>query len=167
MDLNQLTRGKPGALHYISGITHDTQYIIVAMSLKRYRYRAYPRKGQKQLVAALFGCVRVVFNDALAYSVEQYKETGRKPSSGELSARLTRLKRTPGKTWLRDVPAVPLQQSLRDLDRAYTNFFASVTGKRRGPGLVPHGSGDAQTGKPLGSHPKRSKSGKPATGWVS
>ena len=102
------------------------------MSLKRYRYRAYPRKGQEQLVAALFGCVRVVFNDALAYSVEQYKETGRKPSSGELSARLTRLKQAPEKAWLRDVSAVPLQQSLRDLDRAYTNFFTSVTGKRRG-----------------------------------
>ena len=42
------------------------------MSLKRYRYRAYSKKGQKQPIAALFGCVRVVYNDALAYSEEQY-----------------------------------------------------------------------------------------------
>jgi transposase, IS605 orfB family len=102
------------------------------MSLKRYRYRAYPKKGQKQPIAALFGCVRVVYNDALAYSQEQYQQTKKKPSGKELSARLTRLKQTPGKAWLRDVPAVPLQQSLRDLDRAYTNFFASITGKRKG-----------------------------------
>ena len=102
------------------------------MSLKRYRYRAYPKKGQGQLIAALFGCVRVVYNDALAYSEEQCKDTGKKPSSGELSARLTRLKQSPGKAWLRDVSAVPLQQSLRDLDRAYSNFFASVTGRRKG-----------------------------------
>ena len=103
------------------------------MSIKRYRYRAYPRKGQGQLIAALFGCVRVVFNDALAYSEEQYRLTEKKPTSKELSARLTRLKQTPEKAWLRDVSAVPLQQSLRDLDRAYTNFFASITGRRKGP----------------------------------
>ena len=102
------------------------------MSIKRYRYRAYPTVGQGQLVTALFGCVRAVYNDALAYSKEQYKDTGRKPSSKELSARLTRLKQSPGKAWLRDVSAVPLQQSLRDLDRAYSNFFTSITGKRRG-----------------------------------
>ena len=102
------------------------------MSIKRYRYRAYPKKGQQQPIAALFGCVRVVYNDALAYSEEQYKDTGKKPSSKELSARLTHLKQTPGKAWLRHVSAVPLQQSLRDLDRAYTNFFTSVTGKRKG-----------------------------------
>lgn len=102
------------------------------MSIKRYRYRAYPKKGQEQLVAALFGCVRVVYNDALAYSEEQYKDTGKKPSSRELSARLTRLKHTPEKAWLKEVSAVPLQQSLRDLDRAYTNFFASMTGRRKG-----------------------------------
>lgn len=102
------------------------------MSLKRYRYRAYPKKGQKQPIAALFGCVRVVYNDALAYSEEQYKDTEKKPSSKELSARLTHLKQTPEKAWLKDVSAVPLQQSLRDLDKAYTNFFTSVTGKRKG-----------------------------------
>ena len=137
MESNQLL-GQALGLHILGndtrcGITCDTQYIIVVMSIKRYRYRAYPKKGQEQLVAALFGCVRVVYNDALAYSKEQYKDTGKKPSSGDLSARLTRLKQAPGKAWLKEVSAVPLQQSLRDLDRAYTNFFASVTGRRKGP----------------------------------
>lgn len=47
------------------------------MSIKRYRYRAYPRKGQTQPIAALFGCVRAVYNDALAYSEEQYHQTKR------------------------------------------------------------------------------------------
>ena len=102
------------------------------MSIKRYRYRAYPRKGQKQPIAALFGCVRVVYNDALAYSQEQYQQTKKKPSNNELSARLTHQKHTPEKAWLKNVSAVPLQQSLRDLDKAYTNFFASITGKRKG-----------------------------------
>lgn len=103
------------------------------MSIKRYRYRAYPKPGQKQPIAALFGCVRVVYNDALAYSENCYKETKKKPSNKELSARLTNLKKTAEKSWLSDVSAVPLQQSLRDLDKAYSNFFASATGKRKGP----------------------------------
>ena len=72
------------------------------------------------------------YNDALAYPEEQYKGTEKKPSSKELSARLTHLKQTPEKAWLKDVSAVPLQQSLRDLDKAYTNFFTSVTGERKG-----------------------------------
>ena len=102
------------------------------MSLKRYRYRAYPKPGQKQPIAALFGCVRVVYNDALAYAEKSYKDTKKKPSHQELSARLTVLKKTTEKRWLSEVSAVPLQQSLRDLDKAYTNFFQSITGKRKG-----------------------------------
>ena len=102
------------------------------MSIKRYRYRAYPKPGQKQPIAALFGCVRVVYNDALVYAEKSYKDTKEKPSHQELSARLTILKKTTEKRWLSEVSAVPLQQSLRDLDRAYTNFFASITGRRKG-----------------------------------
>ena len=102
------------------------------MSIKRYRYRAYPKPGQKQPIAALFGCVRVVYNDALAYAEKSYKDTKKKPSHQELSARLTILKKTTEKRWLSEVSAVPLQQSLRDLDKAYTNFFQSITGKRKG-----------------------------------
>lgn len=102
------------------------------MSIKRYRYRAYPKLEQKQPIAALFGCVRVVYNDALAYAEKSYKDTKKKPSHQELSARLTGLKKTTEKRWLSEVSAVPLQQSLRDLDKAYTNFFQSITGKRKG-----------------------------------
>lgn len=102
------------------------------MSIKRYRYRAYPKLGQKQPIAALFGCVRVVYNDALVYAEKSYKDTKEKPSHQELSARLTGLKKTTEKRWLSEVSAVPLQQSLRDLDKAYTNFFQSITGKRKG-----------------------------------
>ena len=88
-------------------IFHDTKYIIGVMSLKRYRYRAYPKKGQKQPIAALFGCVRVVYNDALAYAEKSYKDTKKKPSHQELSARLTGLKRL-----LRSVGFLKFQPSL-------------------------------------------------------
>jgi putative transposase len=56
------------------------------------------------------------------------------PTSGELSRRfITEAKKTPERAWLGEVSAVVLQQSLRDLDAAYANFFASIKGTRRGP----------------------------------
>ncbi|MGL5135995.1 MAG: helix-turn-helix domain-containing protein, partial [Planktothrix sp.] len=39
----------------------------------RYRYRIYPTNKQKRLMSQLFGCCRVVFNDALAYCQDQYR----------------------------------------------------------------------------------------------
>ncbi|MGL6283149.1 MAG: helix-turn-helix domain-containing protein, partial [Microcoleaceae cyanobacterium] len=46
----------------------------------RYKYRIYPNSEQKHLLAKTFGCVRVVYNDALAYCQEEYKLGNKKPS---------------------------------------------------------------------------------------
>jgi putative transposase len=98
----------------------------------RYQYKIYPTDQQKRLMSQLFGCCRVVFNDALAYCQEQYRAGNKKPSSGELSKRLTELKKTEEKQWLTEVSSVPLQQSLRDLEQAYSNFFKSCKVPRKG-----------------------------------
>ena len=103
----------------------------------RYQYRIYPTDQQKQLLAQLFGCVRVVFNDALAYCQEKYKKGEKKPNNIELSKRLTQLKKTEGKIWLGEVSAIPLQQTLRDFDQAYANFFKSCKGERKGKKVRP------------------------------
>ncbi|PJE95218.1 transposase [Streptomyces carminius] len=97
----------------------------------RYRFRLYPGAGQRAALARAFGCVRVVYNDAL-----RARETARGqgvpfPKTGELSKRLiTEAKKTPERAWLGEVSAVVLQQSLRDLDTAYRNFFDGLKGKR-------------------------------------
>lgn len=98
----------------------------------RYRYRIYPTTEQKRLMSQLFGCCRVVFNDALAYCQDQYRSGNKKPSGSELSKRLTELKKTEEKIWLGEVSSIPLQQSLRDLEQAYSNFFKSCKGQRKG-----------------------------------
>ncbi|CAD5967425.1 RNA-guided endonuclease InsQ/TnpB family protein [Planktothrix agardhii] len=103
----------------------------------RYRYRIYPTDQQKGLISQLFGCCRVVFNDALAYCQEQYRAGNKKPSSSELSKRLTELKKTEEKQWLTEVSSVPLQQSLRDLEQAYSSFFKSCKGQRKGKKVKP------------------------------
>ena len=103
----------------------------------RYRYRIYPTDQQNGLISRLFGCCRVVFNDALAYCQDQYRAGSKKPSSGELSKRLTELKKTEEKIWLGEVSSIPLQQSLRDLEQAYSNFFKSCKVQRKGKKVKP------------------------------
>ena len=94
----------------------------------RYQYRFYPTDQQQQSLAQLFGCVRVVWNDALVMC----KQAEKLPGFNKLSALLTQTKKTIERGWLADVSAVPLQQSLRNLDVAYRNFFNSRNGKRKG-----------------------------------
>lgn len=94
----------------------------------RYQFRFYPTDQQINSLAQLFGCVRVVWNDALA----ECKGSEKLPGLNELSAMLTQSKKTDERQWLYDVSAVPLQQSLRQLDTAYRNFFNSRNGKRKG-----------------------------------
>ncbi|MFI0942491.1 RNA-guided endonuclease InsQ/TnpB family protein [Streptomyces sp. NPDC021020] len=96
----------------------------------RYSFRVYPSAGQRMALARAFGCARVVFNDAL-----RVRETARAAGlpfvpSGELSKQLTAAKKTPERAWLTEVSSVVLQQSLRDLDIAYKNFFDGLKGKR-------------------------------------
>ncbi len=90
----------------------------------------YPNGPQRSALARAFGCARVVFNDAL-----RVRETARAAglpfvSSAVLGKRLTEAKKTPERAWLAEVSAVVLQQSLRDLDTAYRNFFDGLRGKR-------------------------------------
>ncbi|MFE7662529.1 RNA-guided endonuclease InsQ/TnpB family protein [Streptomyces celluloflavus] len=97
----------------------------------RYGFRLYPNGPQRSALAQVFGCARVVFNDAL-----RARETARAageafPRTGDLSKLLiTEAKKTDERAWLGGVSAVVLQQSLRDLDTAYRNFFDGLKGKR-------------------------------------
>ncbi|WP_461018802.1 RNA-guided endonuclease InsQ/TnpB family protein [Streptomyces daliensis] len=96
----------------------------------RYGFRLYPNGPQCAALARAFGCARVVFNDALG--VREDARTAGLPfvTLGDLSKRLTASKKTPERAWLGEVSSVILQQSLRDLDAAYRNFFDGLKGKR-------------------------------------
>ncbi|AOW99094.1 transposase [Moorena producens PAL-8-15-08-1] len=95
----------------------------------RYQYRFYPTDQQKQDLARLFGCVRVVWNDALAIC----KKSNKVLKSGDLQKLvITQAKKTEERQWLSEVSVVPLQQSVADLGVAFKNFFDSRKGKRKG-----------------------------------
>jgi IS605 OrfB family transposase len=102
----------------------------------RYNYRLYPTPGQRAALARAFGCARVVFNDGLRARQEAFAAGLPYVTDAELSARLTAAKASPERAWLGEVSAVVLQQALADLGTAYRNFFASVTGKRKGPKIA-------------------------------
>jgi putative transposase len=99
----------------------------------RYGYRLDPWPRHQIAFGKAFGCARVVFNDGLA-AREAARAAGEPYlTDAQLSARLTKIKKTPERVWLHEVSAVVLQQALADLNAAYRNFFASHNGNRNGP----------------------------------
>ncbi|BCN26790.1 RNA-guided endonuclease TnpB family protein [Vibrio alfacsensis] len=101
------------------------------MTIQRaYKYRFYPNNEQARLLAHTFGCVRFAFNNALAFSKEQY-EQGNKTYLADWSKQLTALKKQSEFSWLKSVSSVALQQSLSHLDKAFKSFFESGFGYPR------------------------------------
>ena len=91
----------------------------------RYRYRVEPTPAQQTMLARVFGCCRVVFNDALRVRDEAY-QAGIKLSDSEIQRRvITAAKATTERAWLCEVPSVALVQSVNDSRRAWRNFFDS------------------------------------------
>lgn len=91
---------------------------------RSYRYRFYPTEDQKKQLSNAFGCSRFVYNHFLKERTDAYYERKEKINYHKTSQLLTDLKNEENYCWLKDVSSVTLQQSLRDLDKAFTNFFA-------------------------------------------
>jgi len=97
----------------------------VKTQVKRaFKYRFHPTGEQAAELARTFGCVRFVYNKALAERSEAWKLDGTRLNYAACSGRLTEWKRTEELAFLAEVSCVPLQQALRHLDSAYSNFFA-------------------------------------------
>lgn len=94
---------------------------------KGIRFRIYPNKEQKNLIDRTFGCTRFIYNQGFAYRIEQYKHGG-KATFAATSTMLTSMKQQEQYAFLKEVDSMALQQSLRDLDRAYQNFFKKLSG---------------------------------------
>ena len=89
---------------------------------KGIKFRIYPNKGQKAFIHQTLGCCRFIYNRGLAMRKEGY-EKGEKIGYGQTSAMLTELKKQEEFAFLKEVDSIALQQSLRDLDRGFVNFF--------------------------------------------
>jgi putative transposase len=71
-----------------------------------------------------FGCVRVVWNQTLAWRRQRYHAEKTGTTYAQASAHLTAMKTTYELAWLNEVSSVPLQQAIRHQQAAYTAFFA-------------------------------------------
>lgn len=91
---------------------------------KAFKFRIYPTESQEILIEKTFGCCRFVFNHYLEKSIKDYEILGKSNSYYENAKDLTNLKKDVD--WLKEADATALQQSLKDLDAAYQNFFRRV-----------------------------------------
>ena len=91
---------------------------------RAFRFRFYPTDAQAAELARTFGCVRKVYNLALAARTEAWTLRQERVNYNTTSAMLTGWKKTGELAFLNDVSSVPLQQALRHLQGAFTNFFA-------------------------------------------
>ena len=89
---------------------------------KAYKFRFYPTKTQIEKLNCTFGCVRYVYNHFLVLKQELYNKEKKSMSYNQCCKVLTVLKQE--KKWLKDVDKFSLQNSLKDLDKAYKNFFS-------------------------------------------
>ena len=89
----------------------------------RWTFRCYPTPEQEQHLARTFGCVRFVWNWALRARTDAFR-AGERMGYPATDKALTALKATPEHVWLKEVSSVCLQQALRDLQTAFSNFFA-------------------------------------------
>jgi putative transposase len=95
---------------------------------KAYRYRLYPNNTQQNQLAVNFGHARFVYNFFLAQRIQFYEENRCSDTKKGLNYydnanKLSAMKRSAELEWLKDAHSQVLQQSLKDLDTAYQNFF--------------------------------------------
>ncbi|WP_127503620.1 RNA-guided endonuclease InsQ/TnpB family protein [Actinoplanes solisilvae] len=91
---------------------------------RAYKYRFYPTPEQAAELARTFGCVRLVYNKALQARSEAWTLRQERVNYNATSALLTGWKKTDELAFLNEVGSVPLQQALRHLQVAFTNFWA-------------------------------------------
>ncbi|MEO9127279.1 MAG: RNA-guided endonuclease TnpB family protein [Microcoleus sp.] len=109
---------------------------------KAYRYRFYPTTQQENLLRRTMGCARLVYNKALAARTIAWYERQERVGYSQTSSMLTNWKKEEELDFLNEVSCVPLQQGLRHLQTAFSNFFA---GRARYPNFKKkHNGGSAE-----------------------
>lgn len=99
---------------------------------KAYKTELKPNNKQKTLLRKSAGTSRFTYNWGLSESERNYQETGKRLSPMELHRSLNKLKKTVF-PWMYEVSKCAPQEALRDLDKAYNNFFIDLKKKKENP----------------------------------
>jgi len=113
--------GKTHGFNRVDDSTNRNRIVGGRMN-KGVKFRAYPNKEQENLINQTLGCCRLIYNKGLAMRNDAFAN-GKKVGYNQTSAMLTDLKKKDAFSFLKSVDSIALQQSLRDLDRGFKNFF--------------------------------------------
>lgn len=91
--------------------------------LKTFKFKLLPTSKQISQLDETIGACRFVFNHFLKRHIDEYAEHGKMTFYEQQAVELTTLKKLPEFLWLKDIHAQALQQSLKNLQSAYSNFF--------------------------------------------
>ena len=91
--------------------------------IKAYKYKLMPNQEQMETLSKYFGCVRFIYNWGLDRKIKTHKENGKSIGYVNLAKELTFLKQQKEFEWLNECSSASLQQSLRNLETAFSNFF--------------------------------------------
>lgn len=94
--------------------------------------RLYPNKDQMNYLANCFGCCRYIYNHFLHETSEQYKVDGTFLWYEDFQNAIPEMKKQEETEWLKNVDSTCLQNAVRNLDNALSNFVKSKQGKRKG-----------------------------------
>ena len=96
---------------------------------KAYKFRLYPNQEQKAFLAKSFGCSRFVYNHFLRLTIDTYAESKQTLKYRNYAKLLTLLKKETDYSWLKEVNSQSLQQSPKDLEKAFVAFFSKQNRK--------------------------------------
>ena len=137
--------------------------------LQAYKYELMPNGDQQRDMRRFSGACRFVFNKALALQKANHEAGEKFIGYVAMAKRLTDWRNGPETPWLKDAPCHPLQHALKDLERAFKNFFAKRADfprfKRKGSGesfRYP----DAKQFKLDQANPKMARIFLPKLGWM-
>jgi putative transposase len=96
-----------------------------------FKFELKPSREQQRALRCFAGARRFVFNKALALQNETHERGGKYICYVAMAKLLTAWRHSAEMPWLKDAPVHPLQHALKDLDRAFQNFFAKRAGYPR------------------------------------
>jgi putative transposase len=94
---------------------------------RAYKTELKPNNVQRTALLKHAGAARFAYNWGLTRKMEEYQKTGKSPNAIELHRQLNALKRTEF-PWMYQVSKCAPQEALRDLERAFKNFFEGQAG---------------------------------------
>jgi len=138
------------------------------MIIKRaFKFKLKPTTLQCDKFLQFAGARRFIFNRGLDQRQKSFESTGKSLSYFEQNKELTLLKKAEETAWLNDIHSQVLQQGLKDLDRAFQNFFTRIKkGKKPGFPKFKKKAINESFRFPQGVKIKGSKVFLPKIGWV-